>query len=288
MAIQTPRTLAQFLLLVAVLLATISACKEKDVPFIIDEEEIERAALESDEGRDLFRTNNIILSDPYMLADGSVCKDSIVSHKRELSVVAPDTLIDYGSLGYIREALFRATDTFLVHTTRVKGTDTATYQAKRVFVRHAAFLKLGDDSRPFVGWVLFGFNGYGGSGSRPTYVTLYSQNSAPNFLGEGAYPTSLVDIVGPPYMRLDRVPEFDKGTRLPIKVSVSATPILTLETDSGFFNRTPIRESEGNFVDTIQTPNDNDALYNLIVVQPLVDSTGLPGRNGILVPYRLR
>ena len=113
----------------------LSGCEEKDVPFVVDSDEIRRYMAEQDVARQLFRTSNLVTGDPYTMPyDSATYHDSVIGIERiQYDVLLPgdegkgiirfdtisvnplriDTVTgwitgDYDNLGQLREAWWKS------------------------------------------------------------------------------------------------------------------------------------------------------------------------------------
>ncbi|MCM2272872.1 MAG: hypothetical protein NDJ18_10020 [candidate division Zixibacteria bacterium] len=277
----------------ALIIGTIG-CKPKEVPYVVDEDEIERYLTETEDGQELFRVNGIISPDPYLLPnDGATYKDSALSHVRRVSVTLSDGLIDYGSLGYLREALAQVLDTFVVRTIRTKGSDIDTTENKRGFARYGYFLKLGGDNQAYVGWVLYGYNGFGSRSGDELNIRLSWPGVSMAGFDHRLYPDSLIDPVlvqlGQGYLKLSEFKTAAEGVSIAAEVTNRFRLILTSEGPGNTFVNSAMSPTATTnfFVDTLTAPSPASRLYNLIVLHMLKDSTGVTGRTGVFLPYRI-
>lgn len=284
------------LLLLALIILIIGAvgCNEKEVPFVVDEDEIERYLTETEDGKELFRVNGIISPNPYLLpSDGATYKDSALSHVRRVNVTLSDGLIDYGSLGYLREGLAQVLDTFVVRTIRTKGSNTDTTVNKRGFVRYSYFLKLGGDNKPYVGWVLYGYNGFGSRSGDELSIRLAWPGMAMTGFDHRLYPDSLADPVlvqlGPGYIKLSEFKTAAEGVSVAAEVTNRFRLILTSEGAGNTFGNSAMSPTTTTnfYLDTLVAPSPASRLYNLIVLHMIKDSTGVTGRTGVFLPYRI-
>jgi hypothetical protein len=271
-----------------------AGCKQKDVPYVIDEDEIERYIRETENGLELFRVDGIIPPEPYLLpAEGATYKDSVLSQVRQINVTLSDGLKDYGSFGFLREALAQVLDTFEVRVRRIKGTDTTFTQIKRGFVRYGYFLKLGSDAQAYVGWVLYGFNGFGSRSGDELTIRLAWPGSAMAGFDHRLYVDSLLDAVlvqlAPGYVKLADMKAIGSGVNIAAEVTNRFRLVLGYEGAGGKFLNSPMIPTAvtNHYVDTLQSPTTAIRFYNLIVLQMLKDSTGLTGRTGVFLPYRI-
>jgi len=298
-----------FLVLISIALAIVGVaalvgCGEKDVPVIVDADELIRYVNETYEARDLFRTSGLINSDPYTVSfDSAVFHDSLVSHTRGIETfLVPldrpldEVYADYGGyIGRVRESVVRVEDRFTIQISRVYS-DTTLFDTTQFFLdRYGFFLKLGDDSKPYVGWTLWGFNGIG-TVAPPLGVTLESSSGA-QFRGDlGLYPdlplshSSAIPRVS--YIRLTAMDTVLQGSRLLVTASKASSgrPTFQLVSDydsDGAFTRAMHRYDTVNIIDSLsyQTVSGNPRLYNLVFIQVLTDQS-YPIRSGFVVPYR--
>ncbi|MEW5795372.1 MAG: hypothetical protein AB1772_03330 [Candidatus Zixiibacteriota bacterium] len=300
----------------AVILAAVTTqlgCSEKEVPFIIDEDEIARYLSEVSIARELFRTTGLINSTPYTLPfDSAVITDVVLSRKRSLDISLvplkiaqpggdsvpnyPDTIyVDHGYLGRLRESLVEVNDRFTIEVTKAYSTDTVVDTVQLDLTRYAFFLKLGDDTRPYVGWILWGFSGIG---STPTPLSVVVKGSdGADFRGDlGLYAdeplSSIRYIPKVPYIRLTAMDTVDQGSRLLITTTKTSTglptnPVISDYEEGGTFARAMVRYDPANYVDSLsyQTPTNNPRLYNQFMIQMFTEAA-FPHRTAFVVPYR--
>lgn len=306
-----------FMMLVAVVgipaFLGVVGCSEKEVPYIIDSEELTRYIREVGIAKELFRNSGLINPTPYTLpSDNAIFYDSLVSVSRSMEVFLvplkilgpggdsiandPDRIyVDYGYLGRLRESLVRVEDRFTIHITRVYADTTLHDTTVLPLNRYGFFLKLGADTRPYVGWVLWGFNGIGSTVS-PVGVTL-SGSAGASFRGDRAlYPdkplSSVSAIPDVPYIRLTDMDTVLAGSRLLVtayKVS-AGLPTWQLLSDygeGGAFTRSMVRYNMVDYIDTLsyQTPSSNPRLYNQAMVQ-MLSSLSFRYRTAFVIPYR--
>ncbi len=285
-----------WLLCSSLLLLTILApgCKEKDVPYVVDENEVERYLLETEQGQELFRTTGIVVTDPYTLpADSATYQDSVISHARLITITLGDGLQDYSGLGLLREGLVRVTDTFVVQTRRVKGIDTTDTSNKRGFVRYGYFLKLGNDAQEYVGWVLYGFNGFGSPSADELNIKLAWSGQAQARFDNSLYTNSLKDAtlsqLGPAYIKLTDMKSATKNINIAAEVRNRFRPVMTFEAANNSWVNSAMSSTTtvDLYRDTLLIPSTANRLYNLIVLHMLGDSTSRTGRTGVFIPYRI-
>ena len=156
------------LLIAALAIISLWSCGERDVPFVVDEDEIIRYINEVPQARELFRTANLITADPYTVPfDSGTYTDSLLGKSRSyiIDLITDENskyyYVDYGTLGLLREAVVLVIDSFEVQTTRQYTASTVVDTSYRELARYGFFLKLGADSKDYVGWLLWGYNGLG-------------------------------------------------------------------------------------------------------------------------------
>jgi hypothetical protein len=294
-------------------LGMLAGCGEKDVPYIIDSEEITRYIREVGIAKELFRTSGLINSTPYTLpSDNATYYDSLVSVRRTIEVHLvplkilgpngdsvpndPDRIYaDHGYLGRVRESVVRVEDRFTIHITRVY-TDTTLHDTTLLLLnRYAFFMKLGNDTRPYVGWVLWGFNGIGSTS--PLLGVALSGSSGVSFRGDLAlYPdhplsnsSAVPDI---PYIRLTDMDTVLAGSRLLVTVNKASPALPTWQLlsdygEGGAFTRSMVRYDMVNYFDSLsyQTPSSNPRLYNQVMIQ-MLSSQSFLYRTAFVIPYR--
>lgn len=287
-------------------------CSEKDVPFIVDEDEIRRYLSEVAIAKELFRPTGLINPTPYTLPfDSAAIRDSVISRSRSMEVslvplkvlgpngdsIANDPnriYADHGYLGRVRESVVRVTDRFTIQVTKAYTNDTLLDTMDLDLTRYAFFLKLGDDTRDYVGWVLWGFNGIGYGASLG--VTLKGSAGA-NFRGDlGLYPDvplSTSDAIPKvPYIRLTAMDTVVQGSRLLVTTNKTSGGLPTLQLvsdygEGGAFTRSMVRYDTINYIDSLsyQTPTTNPRLYNQLMIQMLTQAS-FPRRTAFVIPYR--
>jgi len=295
-------------------IAGVVGCGEKEVPYIIDSDEIRRYINEASEAQELFTTGGLINPDSYTLPfDSAVFRDSLITRTRQVEVnlvplkvlnvngdsVAndPDRIYaDYGGyIGRVRESLVRIEDRFTIQISRTYS-DTTRYDTTVLTLRrYAFFLKMGRDTRDYVGWILWGYNGIG-MVAPPLGVTL-KKSTGGEFRGDlGLYtdqPKTVTDDgVFVSYRRLAELDTVTLGTRLLITASRSWSVRPTFQLVSGadadgLFTRAMHRYDEVYYIDSLsyQTPVTDSRRYRLTLIQTLSDST-YPARGGFVVPFR--
>jgi len=268
----------------------LSSCGEEDVPFIVDEDELVRYLREVPEARELFRTSNLVRTDPYTVPfDNGTYRDSLLGRTRnyDVSLIKDNSsryyYADYGSLGELREAVVIVTDSLHVQIAREYVDTTITDTTYRVLSRYAFFLKLGDDAKDYVGWVLWGYNGLGDA-LLPVAVEAerYDLSTFPGDLGRylemPKSPGTLIPSV--PFMRLSNIDTVVLGSRLRLTTEkLSNKPatyvLLTDYADDGpFMSR--LVQSTGPDFDTLsyKTESNTTRYYRMAFMQAFKEADG--------------
>ena len=279
-------------------LSLLAGCKEKDVPFVVDSDEIRRYIAEVPTAQELFRTDNLIVSDPYTVPyDSATYRDSVISVTRQqYDVVFPGTnedgkdsdgnyiLADYGSLGFLREAAVVTEDRLTVQTLRIYNGDTLQeIISDRRLKRLGFFLKLGNDSQAYVGWLLWGYNGVYGN-QVPLYITVKdSQNDT--YPGDYNLYTDNPKTLPSSYSfkRLTDLNQIVSGSKLVIStqtddpsIPIRRIPYISAEDKNGYFTR-PMTydgltlDNRKKYVDTLSTPYEKSGTWKIMFMQAFKD-----------------
>jgi hypothetical protein len=258
----------------------LAGCGEKEVPYVVDADEIIRYVAETTEGKQLFAWENFILPTPYEVpSDSAVYRDSLIAHTRGfkayvLPVEPKEKYADWGPLGMLREAMVLVLDTFQIQTTRQYASDTLIDTSWRSLGRLAFFLKLGDDDEEYVGWVMWGYNGSADAvPDAVVRVRLYdnSEFSADGSMYEDRNWSNLGDTVR--FVRVDELNQIVVGSRVVIKISrdPAKPPVWHLISGmdtSGVFMR-PMVTRDTLSIDTIRSPyaSQQPPQYGLYYIQ---------------------
>jgi hypothetical protein len=278
-------------IVVTVLTVAFWGCKEKDVDYTTDQDEIIRLLSRSEPGRDLFRYDSLIIPADYTVPydNGAVYRDSVTEHRRSIDVnITPNRVNYWYPRGLQTEAIARVIDEFTVKTS-VTSADTVTYYTTdRNITRFAMLLQLGNEADPYKGWYLWGF-----SGDEPSSidVTVYPQGGV-SFPGDGdiyaAVPAANTDYSGnsgftfggAKYIRLEDIDTLTDGGQIALETHAinsggnTRRPMVRISAadDDGFFFRTMTKIDRNNYVDTIKTPTNNSRIWNLIYMQTFHDT----------------
>jgi hypothetical protein len=288
-------------------LMLLSGCSDKEVPVIVDEDEIVKYLGSVSAAKEFLRVTDLFNTTPYTVPfDSAIVTDRVLGRERTIDIdlvplkvlnshgdsVANDpgrVYADYGYLGKVRESMVRVYDRFTLEVTRAYTVDTLTDTVDVDLLRYAFFLKLGSDSKPYVGWVLWGVNGIG-LAAVPS-VTV-ERSTGGEFRGDfnlyDQYPKTL-GAVG--YVKLVDIDTVAQGSRLLVSTTRSGlgTPTYQLISDraeSGAFTGLMIRYDSTLYIDSLsyQTPSTNPRYYNEFLVQ-MISETTFPRRTVFVVPY---
>lgn len=280
------------------------SCNKLDVPVIVDSEEIIRYISESDDAIALFRTTDIIPEDQYSFADepGVVYFDVVDSVKREISVDIITEQMSQDGASYVqdfgppisvsRDAEATVVDNFYVKTHRVDATSMSETSRVYKLTRYGYFIKIGDDSKAFVGWKLMGFGGGG-----PTYPTRVraEREDATTFWADSVLQKRndylLIDVSRVPWdtLGLDTLPTtyytdhvylditgdngiavIPDGEALEFSISTPLVPphyTVAGETDNGFHKYAFTPGDDSVLRATINTVDNNPSTLNILIFQ---------------------
>jgi hypothetical protein len=286
-------------------LSALMGCDEKDIPVLSDKDEIERYLTDTQEGRELFRTDGLINSDTFTIPnDSAVYVDVVESVSRTIFyMVAPtDELKRFKEPNLsLVDAEIEVTDRFSVQRFRIVGSDTTSTFDTREFIRYGLFLKLGDDFKPFAGWKLFGFNGRGpafpgfvtvdgpNNQSISVYGPLYKQLDYARIdpiTGEfGSYVFRTIQS----YVRVDQIPNFDGGGDIDVSLtsvqSDSEYLLVGGQARTGAVTEPATRVSADAYSYTLTSQFSPPYLWNLLVFQE--SHSGGQNFSTWCVPYRV-
>ncbi|MEA2030251.1 MAG: hypothetical protein U9N55_01475 [candidate division Zixibacteria bacterium] len=320
-------------ILTSICLLTFSGCEEKEVPYVQDSEVLERYIYETEEGRDLFRTDNLFLEDEYSIPfDSAVYKTIVDSTHRIISL---DVFVDTAKYNNIGHFWYRTTheynyyaplkgnlwdaemvvdDYFFIRTLRTVGDSTTETSHKYLVTRYAYFVKIGSDSREYLGWKLFGYDG--GKSESSAMMEVRSENGTV-FRGDNVgyeqfrytvhwenlstgYATVDAGYSEHSYMRPDQLGVIEDGSRLYLNSynvsNESYYQIVSAETDSGFGLQMMHRSDSSHYVDTVKTPDNNSRIWNLLFLSEIerfyIEGSQPPDTMGTnwyfwCVPYRV-
>ncbi|UCC44819.1 MAG: hypothetical protein JSU65_02525 [Candidatus Zixiibacteriota bacterium] len=282
-----------------ILCLALVGCKEKDVPFVIDQDELQAYVTTVPQAVQLFRSNGMYPATSYDVPHlDAVYQDKVLSHKTfygfdlvPLRMLdgseTPDSILyaDYGIMGMLREAWVIITDEFTIETVRMFPADTVVDTTNRKLVRYGFFLKLGDDSKEYVGWVLWGYRGleaYGGT-LRPT-VTARMPDTVGQYVGDYSLytvvPRSRSSAIRRlEYIRLSEIPRINNGELLALEtewignpqVTKRDYPLVAFDGQNGYVTKTLVKQSRESYRDTLDIRNGSPQRYNFFFMQSFHD-----------------
>ncbi|MFZ1683425.1 MAG: hypothetical protein WAU88_04760 [Candidatus Zixiibacteriota bacterium] len=275
-----------------------AGCKEKNVPFAVDKDELIAYISSSPDAADLFRSSNLFGKGPYHLPGTSATyRDSVVSNSRQVLTQIGTAEIDHGSYGDLREAVLIVEDDFLIHTTKINGVDTTSTQYHRLLRRYGYFWKVGTDAQPFLGWTLWGFNGFrGNSVSDPNLdIDLVGLGSFVSPADKRLYVDSLKDqsLVAPHFVNLRTLPLVERGSLLQVKLAFPevgsvAIPRLQALMDSGSYNQLMFQVDSTHWQDTVQTLVNTTKGFDFLQIHFTNKNIGNPILSSVFIPYRVK
>lgn len=293
------RSLTHTVLTLTALTLLMGGCAEKDPVPYVDEDQLTGIIEDTEMGRELFRTDNLITNDQYRIPGDTVWRvDTVINLARTISVAVTDDYIDRGTIGLVREGYAVVADEFEVVTTRINDTvpaDTAT----RRLTRYAYFFKLGDDSFPFLGWDIWAYNG--GWNNSFSFLAEVQYTDAAGavqgmFRGDLGISTFNRPTIGPniDYLGIRDIVTVQGGARFYYDLEFTDAdtavprqlPVLSAETASGMNMRGMRQIDAEHHVDTIVSPNPNGRLWNIQFIQVFNDRT-LAYSRGWCLPYRV-
>jgi hypothetical protein len=292
--------LVVLVLAAATLMAIVQmACKEKNVPYVVDKDEIVRYLKETTEGKQLFGVDSLILPTPYRMPfDSAIFIDSVKGVTRSFSPVVSEIAADYGHLGMLREALVAVVDEFTVDRHRIVGGVDSVVTQDRTVERWAFFLKLGNDAEDYLGWILWGYNGIGiyYPSSQMAIKTLAGKTMSYDQSFYTVEPESLKlgQDQRPTFIRLDGVDTIPLGAKLAFEATQRGTNnvlyyhLITLASDSGLKTFDMTRLGPNHFVDTLKTAASNPRTYSVIYLQSFIETQDRKFAKSWCVPYRVR
>ncbi len=265
---------------------SLGGCKEKDVPYIIDSEEIETYIKQSEDARNLFRFEGLVQSGTYSLVPGGpTYTDTVLSSGRSYDVWVSDNALDMGSYGRVRVAHAIVTDEFTIRTTRRQGSDSNVTQQTRSMERVGVFWKLGSDAEPYVGWLLWGFGGRPSTSAAVTIETVAGQ-----FRLDTLAKYNVENLEGYKYIRIrEGLPATIPGDQLGVVLSPAPRlrPLISSVTEAGYFSAPVPPTDSGRFATTVQLPVVYDRLFDVAMIQFVNDSLGTVSANPVFIPYKI-
>jgi len=308
-------------LLPALSLLAFAGCSEREVVFVVDADEIMSYIESSPEAKELFRTDGLVPSTPYDVPhQAAVYLDRVLSLERTISVemiplwrIDPNNpkdsvrrddselIADYGTLGKFREAWAVVNDDFLIETTRIFVADTVVDTTSRRLTRYGFFLKLGDDSRPFVGWTLWGFRGKTTAlGPLQTTVTALQGGDTASFTGDGDVvfysdqPRSRSGFVPNRwFIKLADIPRVDNGTPMGLITDWVGTgsttkrdyPLVCFDSQAGPAVVALGKSTRERYIGSVDLRDGSQNRYDFLFLQSFHDDEFFPTAAWV-IPYQ--
>ena len=268
-----------------------NGCEEIEVPYVSDDDEILRYLEVTEEGIELFRKDSLYSFIEYQLPfDTAIYTDVLLDIDRDITI-SIEGPVQIGNLGTYKEALVIVDDVYEIRTNRIVGTDTTFHDTTRTFTRYGYFLKLLNDSYPFLGWKLYGYNPIG-TLPVPAVVEIRSSDGTTSFHGDIRMLADRAVSFNISYLKLDKFPVINKGDTLFFDIrGVTTIPsyyFVTYDNQDGFSFTTMDKVNNDQTVDTVVVPANLDKLWNNIVIQAFQESE--PAGKHLrtwTVPYRL-
>lgn len=280
-----------------------TACSEREVYNVQDDDEILRYLRQVPSAQELFTTEGVFSDSPFYKssdpgAEFRVLVDSVARHVTQY--LTPDSVEkDHGSpFGLADDAEVRIDDEFSVRIQRVFGSDTTYEQESRYLTRWAYFLRIVDGG-VYSGWVLHAANlsvTRGGTDIvgmdlhvqpengttidadgfqyeyftylKYTYGRFYDPQGDSTYFGvDTSAGQSLV-----PYVLLSDIPEIKKGARLVISADNVSNTIpdasvrlrTTYLSESGWATSTADRVADDKYLDTIWLSDTTSLNFNVL------------------------
>ncbi|MEA1980414.1 MAG: hypothetical protein U9N54_05510 [candidate division Zixibacteria bacterium] len=268
-----------------------NGCEEIEVLSVSDEDEITRYLEVTEEGIELFRKDSLYSFIEYELPfDTATYTDVLLDIDRNITISIKGP-VQISNLGSYKEALVIVNDVYEIRTNRIVKTDTTFHDTTRTFTRYGYFLKLLNDSYPFLGWKLYGYNSIG-TLPVPAVVEIRSSDDTTSFHGDIRMLTTSAISFNLSFLKLDQFPVINKGDTLFFDVkrvtSIPSYYFVTYDSQNGFSYTMMDKINNDQIVDTVVVPDNLGKLWNNIVIQAFQESE--PAGKHLrtwTVPYRL-
>jgi hypothetical protein len=146
--------------------------------------------------------------------------------------------------------------------------------------RYGFFLKLGDDSRPYLGWTLYGFNGMGNF-NPPITPTIKPPGGSftVNLLFYPETPKSNSSRISKrPFIKLSELPVIPTGAEVgvftdkPPSGGLTDYPLVNLDSESGYVTTSLTRNTPENYSGTVDLRNSSTRRYDFFHMQSFHDN----------------
>lgn len=296
---------------VACMSVGLTGCEEEqEVYDVYDYDQLIAYVYEKDDARELFRTDSLIPNNVYTKPENdTVFRDFVDSVVRSFHITTTPSNIEkeFETFGITDDAEVVVEDTFYVRTQRVHGVDTsyADSTQKRGLTRIGYFLRLGNPTQPYSGWLLHAYNGGSPRGQAALEI---EREDGSIFRGDGFnfedfryiqytyvytdddfYVDTSVGRSAYEYLVVDNIPKVSPRDTL-IWLGYqndqqSAYQLMTVETIDGFVQKRMHRPEPSRYVDTMVVSAGSIRRWNVVLLQEFTVS----GRVGRLwcVPYAI-
>lgn len=297
------RSLYRLLLLGVVALAVVVgiACSEREVGYAIDADELRLYVAGTELGKSLFRVDSMIVPTPFRVpTDTTLVYDSVIRHERNIGIDTTRSnasgLADWATLGMVREAIARVEDRYTVVRRAVNNPAFAPDTSIRSIYRYGFFLKLGDDSWPYLGWDLFGYAGFAGNLPVVVPIDVRASDNSPlgTFYGDNSMLTFGAKLIGGGlrFVEVRDLISRGPGTKFNIQteLSTAATPsryyfLVTGAQPGQRETQAMTQVSREEYVDTVVLPTNRVRLYDFLFIQAF-DDTSDEFYLGWCIPYK--
>ena len=269
-----------------------AGCSHEEVPFFSDTDEITRFVTSSADGRELFRTDSLMLGVDFTVVNGTGSYRDIVDSVTRTIGVEIEGPFDFGALGQIKEAVANVEDVFYVRTVRIDSIFAPVISRTRLLQRYGYFLKLGDDSRPYLGWKLYGYNGFGAT-SAPLNVLVKTTDGNTSFIGDDRSLTNSAKDLGMQYIKIEDFGEIENGSTLLIETTSLAPKryynLLSVASSAGFVTTPMSAVDSTHHTVSLKMSTTNSRFFDIMMIQTLKDS--IPAGNLIktwCIPFRVK
>lgn len=269
----------------------LAGCEEREVAPVSDSAALQRFVSESRAGRELFGNHVIVDTAAYRVPYSSgTCRDSLLGQTRTITVLAPKDRYDFEG-GQYRQAMVTVKDEYSIQKTLRFGTSAVVDTNLQKITRHGFFIKYGDDSRDYLGWVLRGMRSDSGSPSPVNlmYVnadgdTLFLNNQAKVYgLSEFGDFTDLSDLTQIPKDN----PLFFVAADIPTNDTVGFYSRLIHEEDNKVSGTNLFRISEPSETDSVNLSENTSRYWHIVVTHTYRKRDGTPAGSSVL-PYRIQ
>jgi hypothetical protein len=277
------------------------ACSEREVGYAVDADELRLFIAGTELGKSLFRADSMIVPTPFRIPnDTTLYYDSVIKHVRSIVVDTSRSTsagyADWGQIGKVREAMASVNDRYTVVRRAVNNPSFVPDTSLRSINRYGFFLKLGDDSWPYLGWDLFGYAGFAGNLPVVVPIEVRASDNSPlgTFYGDNSMLTFSGKLIGTAarFVEVRDLINRGPGTRFNIRTELSTTQTPSLyyftvtgAQPTGRETQAMTRITREEYVDTVVLPTERVRLYDFLFVQAFDDTSG-KFYLGWCIPYK--